>query len=110
MPYHEIAMGQSFNSLSDDVRLVVVAFINGIGGSFITIAIIIIWLQYHFSKTPQLWIANLILITGGLTLLFILQAVFTLRIYTEGNPPLVLPLIGLGLIIVGYIFNRKSII
>ena len=109
MPYHSQAVSLPWTEIDADFQFLILALIRAVSGGFIVTAIVITWLQFEFVRTRKHWISLLILITGCSMGLASLYATLIIRSHTPGNPPTVLNALLLCLLVIGYIFNRKSI-
>lgn len=109
MPYHLVALSKDWVDIDKNTQTVFIAFLRTISGGFITIAIAIAVLQKKFTSTKAAWVSWLIL-TIGLTLFSItLYGIFIIRLNTSGSPPIVIVFIGITLLLLGFIFNQKSL-
>lgn len=109
MPYHSQAVSLAWIDVEADFRFLILALMRAASGGLIVTAILIVWLQIRFIKTRKNWLALMILILGSIMGLALFYATITIRIHTPGNPPTILNAIMLCFLLIGYIFNRKSI-
>lgn len=109
MPYHEEAVGVAWSEIDTSIQVLILALMRCVGGGFLAVSVVIIFLQYHFTKTARKWVAWAIFMSGWIVTCASIYATVLVRLYTPGNPPTVLASFGLVLLLVGLIFNRKSI-
>ena len=109
MPYHSDALSLGWNEVDSGTQFLILAFMRAMSGGYIAIAIVILFLQTKFAYGKTKWIPSLIL-TGGLILtLSSIYGTLIVRFNSSSNPPTLLAIIGIVLIIIGYIFNQKSL-
>ncbi|MCK5814827.1 MAG: hypothetical protein KAH07_02670 [Flavobacteriaceae bacterium] len=109
MPYHSDAISLEWNEVDSSTQFLLLALMKAVSGGFIAIAIVIAFLQRKFASAKLGWIPLLILI-GGLTVsLASIYATLIVRFNSPAEPPTSLAMIGIFLLIIGYIFNRKSL-
>lgn len=109
MPYHSKAVSLEWTDVGYEMQKLILALMRAVAGGFIASAIAIIVLQLKFNKLNQSWLPILIFIIGTIVSLSSIYATLIIRIYTPGDAPTFLALIGLLILVVGFIFNRASI-
>lgn len=109
MPYHSEAVSLSWAEIETDFQYLILALMRATSGGFIVTAVLIAWLQIRFLRKPEHWISLMILVAGCIMGLALLYATLIIRVYTPGNPPTMLNALLICLLIVGYIFNHKSL-
>ncbi|WP_281612971.1 hypothetical protein [Flammeovirga sp. SubArs3] len=109
MPYHSEALMLEWNQVSKNFQTLILALMRAVAGGFITVAVGIGVLQYKFSSTKSAWIPPLLLFMGLFISFTSIYANLIVRFNSEGKPPTALAFLGIGLMIIGYIFNLKSL-
>ena len=109
MPYHSDAISLEWNEVDSSTQFLILALMRAVSGGFIAIAIVAAFLQKKFTSSKIRWIPLLILIGGLIISLTSIYATLIVRFNSPGNPPTSLAIIGIVLLIIGYIFNRKSL-
>ena len=107
MPYHSEAVSLEWNEVYFGTQFLILALMRAISGGFIAIAIVIAFLQNKFSSTKIKWLPKIILIGGLIVGLTSLYATMIIKFNTAGSPPTLSIIIGVLLLIIGYIFNEK---
>ncbi|PIB39526.1 hypothetical protein [Maribacter sp. 4G9] len=109
MPYHSDAISLEWNEVDSNIQFLILAFMRAMSGGFIAIAIVIAFLQKIFASDKIARIPLLILIGGLIVSLTSIYATLIVRFNSPGKPPTSLAIIVIALLIIGYIFNRKSL-
>lgn len=109
MPYHSEAVSLEWNEVESNFQHLLVAFMRVVAGGYIAVAISIILLQRKFSTYKISWIPLIILIPGLVVSSLTIYATMIVRLNTPGNPPTTLAIVGFILLIIGYVFNRRSL-
>ena len=109
MPYHSEALSLDWNHVEKGTQFLILALMRATAGGYITAALAVIVLQRKFTLTKIAWIPWLILVTGLLVNLASIYAIMIVRLNTPGKPPTLLAIVGIVLLITGYIFNRKTL-
>jgi hypothetical protein len=109
MPYHQKAVSLQWSQIDLNIQFLILALMRAVSAGFILMGLIIIWLQMEFFRTKLRWISSLILISVTVFSLIQIYATMIVRLNTPGNPPTTLILAGLLLIVIGFVFNRKSL-
>jgi hypothetical protein len=109
MPYHQKAVSLQWSQIDMNIQFLILALMRAVSAGYILMGLIIIWLQIEFFKTKLRWIPSLILISVTVFSLIQIYATMIVRLNTPGNPPTTLILTGLLLIVIGFVFNRKSL-
>ena len=109
MPYHSEAISLEWNEVEQSTRFLILALMRAVSGGFIVSSIAIIFLQYKFSTEKLSWIPSLIIIIGIIVESSTIYATLIVRMNTPGNPPISLVILGIVLLVAGYILNRKSL-
>jgi hypothetical protein len=109
MPYHSDAVSLKWEEVDKNIQYLILALMRAVSGGMILGGFIIIWLQIKFNKTKSNWIPLLILIAGTIVGLTSLYATIIVRTNTPGKPPSFLVIACLAGLVIGYIFNLKSI-
>lgn len=109
MPYHSEALSMDWNELDSNIQHLLVAFMRAVSGGYLAVAISVILLQRKFSMHKTSWIPFIILISGLVVSLLSIYATMIVRFYTPGKPPTAMAIVGVILLIIGYVFNRKSL-
>jgi hypothetical protein len=108
MPYHSEALSMTWNEVESSTQVLILALMRAVSGGFIASSIVIIVLQRKFALSKIQWIPGLIIIAGLILTSTTIYATMIVRLNSPGNPPTTLTLIGMLMLIIGYIFNRKS--
>ncbi len=109
MPYHSEAVALDWSEVESNFQHLIVAFMRVVAGGYIAVAISIILLQRKFSMHKISWIPLIILIPGLVISSLTIYGTMIVRLNTPGNPPTTLAIVGFILLIIAYIFNRKSL-
>ena len=111
MPYHSEAVSLEWDEVYIDTQFLILALIlmRAISGGFIAIAIVIAFLQNKFSLTKIKWLPIIILISGLIVGITSIYATLIVKFNTAGSPPTLSIIIGILLLIIGYIFNKKHL-
>ncbi len=109
MPYHSDAISLDWSEVDSGTKFLILAFMRAMSGGYIAIAIATAFLQKKFASGKITWIPFLNLISGLILILSTLYGTMIVRFNSPGKPPTILVIIGIVLIIIGYIFNRKSL-
>lgn len=107
MPYHQDALGKPWEDLSPGMQVLILALMRAVAGGFIAMAVATAYLQYRFHRDPVLWMAILILVSGSVFMVCSLNAIMLVWINTPGRPPLFIDLLGEGMLILGFVKNRR---
>ena len=105
LPYHSIALGQDWSDLNPSLQTLIIGFMRAVGGCLLAGALTILFLQYQFNKTPQQWLASIILVCGGILSLSSFYAMFLVKTKTKGKPPIIVTIVAFVLLVVGYFLN-----
>jgi hypothetical protein len=109
MPYHSEAVSMEWNEVESNFQHLIIAFMWVVAGGYIAVAISIILLQRKFSMNKISWILVIIIIPGLVVSSLTIYATMLVRLNTPCNPPATLAIAGFILLIIGYVFNRKSL-
>ncbi|MCW3804659.1 hypothetical protein [Plebeiibacterium marinum] len=109
MSYHGEALHATWNDLDSSVQILILALMRAVGGGFLAVAIVIALLQVKFSLTKISWIPGIIFATGVTIDLTSIYATLILRTHSTAKPPTFLALLGLCVLLIGYIYNRKTL-
>ncbi|MFU8844691.1 MAG: hypothetical protein ACNA7V_12890 [Bacteroidales bacterium] len=109
MPYHSEAVSLQWEEVDKNIQFLILALMRAVSGGMILAGFIIIWLQIKFNKSKLKWIPSLILLSGTIVGLTTLYATIIVITNTPGNPPTVLVIACMAGLLIGWIFNRKSI-
>jgi hypothetical protein len=109
MSYHSEAVSMDWNELESSFQYLILALMRAVSGGFIATSVLIIVLQKKFSSTKIPWIPWLILVVGLIVTSASIYATMIVRLNSPGKPPTSAALIGVALLIIGYIFNRKAL-
>ena len=109
MPYHSEAVSVNWNEVESSTQYLLLALMRAVSGGFIATSIVIIVLQKKFSSTKIPWIPWLILVAGLIVTSASLYATIIVRLNSPGKPPTTLAIAGIALLVIGYIFNRKTL-
>lgn len=105
LPYHGVALEKEWESLNTQMQTIILAFMRAVGGGLLSGAVMILFLQYQFNKSPQQWIVTAILICGGILSISSFYAMFLVKTKTKGQPPISLVIFAFVLLIVGCFLN-----
>jgi len=108
MPYHSEAVSMDWASVDGGIQILIIALMRAVSGGYIVSAIVMAFLQNKYSSSKIKWIPLLILITGLVVSLISIYATLVVRFNSPGRPPTFLAIVGIGLLIIGYIFNKKG--
>ena len=109
MPYHSETIGQNWEELDSNMQFMILGLMRAVSGGFIAVAIMISWLQIIFNKTYHRWIPVIIFWGGAIVSGASIYATLIVRMNTDGNPPTALAITGIGLLFIGYAFNKRAI-
>jgi len=109
MPYHSEALSLDWKEVESSTQFLILAFMRAVSGGFIAESIVVIVLQRKFTLTKISWIPLLILATGLIVSFTSLYATMIVRLNSPGKPPTVMAIVGIVLLIVGYIFNQITL-
>lgn len=109
MPYHSHAISLEWSEVDASIHILILALMKAVSGGYIAIAIVIAFLQKKFASTKTTWIPSLILIGGLIVSLTSIYATLIVRFNSPGKPPTTLAIVGIILLIIGYVFNKKSL-
>ncbi len=109
MPYHSEAVSLEWDEVYIGTQFLILALMRAISGGFIAIAIVIAFLQNKFSLTKIKWLPIIILISGLIVGITSIYATLIVKFNTAGSPPTLSIIIGILLLIIGYIFNKKHL-
>jgi drug/metabolite transporter (DMT)-like permease len=108
MSYHREAVSLTWNEVDQGFKYMILGLMRGVGGGLIAVAITVFFLQYKFTSTGLTWIPLLILVVGIVLMGAVLYAMLTVKLNTPGNPPIVLTVSGIVLLIIGFFLNMKE--
>lgn len=80
-----------------------------VAGGYVAASIVVIVLQKKFASTKISWIPWLILAAGLIVSFASIYATMIVRLNSPGKPQTVLAIVGIVLLIIGYIFNQKTL-
>jgi len=109
MPYHSEALSLDWSEVESNTQFLILALMRGVSGGFIAISIAVIVLQKKFSSTKIPWIPWLILTTGLIVTSASIYATMIVRLNSPGKQPTTMAIVGILLLIIGYVFNQKTI-
>ena len=109
MPYHSEALSLEWNEVESSTQFLILALMRAVSGGFIAASLVVIVLQKKFTSTKISWIPWLILTTGLILTFAIIYATMIVRLNTSGKPPTVLAIVGIVLLLIGYLFNQKTL-
>jgi len=109
MPYHSAAISIEWKEVDSGIQFLILAFMRVVAGGYIACAILTAFLQQKFSSTKISWIPSLILITGLIVSLTSLYGTLIVRFNSPGKPPTSFAIIGVVLLVIGYVFNQRSL-
>ncbi len=109
LPYHEQAMDISWSDVDSNTRFLILALMKVVAGGYLAIALVLIVLQKKFSTSRISWIPMLILIVGILVGGASLYATLIVRLNSPGKPPIFFAIVGILLVVLGYVFNKRTL-
>ena len=109
MPYHAQTIGMEWSELDTNMQFMILALMRAVSGGFLAVAITIAWMQLIFNKTLHRWIPVIIFWAGAVVSGASIYATLIVRMNTDGNPPTALAITGIGLLFMGYAFNKRAI-
>lgn len=109
MPYHSDAISLEWSDVDTNTQFLILALMRAVSGGYIAFAIIAIFLQKKFASAKITWIPLLILIPGLIVSLTSIYATLIVRFNTPGKPLTSMAIVGVILLIIGYLFNQKAI-
>ncbi|MEN8248477.1 MAG: hypothetical protein ABFS32_06060 [Bacteroidota bacterium] len=107
MSYHSEALSLDWNEVESSTQFLILALMRAVSGGFIATSIVVVVLQKKFTSTKISWIPWLILATGLIVSLASIYAIMIVRFNSPGKPPTVMAIVGIVLLIIGFIFNKK---
>jgi hypothetical protein len=114
MPYHQEAMGGSWNSFSTGVQVMSLNFMKAAGAGMITTSISILFLLFIPFKKGEVWSSWAIFIIAMNEIILIFLRVIDVRSKTPGKPDFIFLIIEGFIIIVCFIISlfgmKKNII
>jgi len=108
MPYHGVALGKSWNELSYNMQISFIGIMRLVGGCFITISMAILSILIVPYRKGEKWAKYTIPILEIICCLFILNAAMVIKLNTESNPPVIIPIIAIFLIILSFVVSIKD--
>lgn len=109
MPYHSDAVVLAWEEVESNMQFLLLALMRAVAGGFLAASIGMIFLQRKFASEKITWIPTLTLILGLLVSLPTLYATLIIRFNTPGNPPISLLVAGIMFLLIGYVFNWRSL-
>ncbi len=109
MPYHSEALSADWNDLDKHLQILIIALMKVIAGGYLSVSLLIFFLQKKFNQKRIYWIPPLILICGVLISCTSIYATLLVRLHTHGQPPIQVAIAGLVLLIIGYVFNKRQL-
>ncbi|MCW3785375.1 hypothetical protein [Plebeiibacterium sediminum] len=109
MSYHSEAVSHPWSEVESSFQCLILALMRVVAGGFIATAIVIAVLQKKFTSDRKLWISSLILIQGLIVTLTSTYATLIIRLHTPGKPPTYLAIAIGALLIIGFIFNYRTL-
>ncbi len=107
MPYHAVAIGATWKDLAPPYRILILAFMKGVGAGFLGSSIAGLFVLFIPFRSGFSW-ANWALLIGGLVVgIPSLYAALTVRWSTPASPPWVVSLIGILLVVAGFALSTK---
>lgn len=105
MPYHCEAVGYSWSELEPNVRVLIIALMRATGGGFLATGLAIFILLMIPLRSGNIWASYAIGAIAVCHSTVTLYATLLVKTKTPGKPPVGLSLLGLALIIIGFIFS-----
>ena len=109
MSYHSEALSLDWKEVENSTQFLILALMRAVSGGWIAVAIVIIVLQRKFTLTKISWIPWLIFATGLIVSFVTIYATLIVRINSPGKPPNANLIVGIVLLIIGFIFNQKAL-
>ncbi len=109
MSYHGVAVSHTWIEVDRGFRFLILGLMRGVGGGLIAVSIAIMFLQFKFTSGRLTWIPLLILVVGLVLFGAVLYAMLIVKLNTPGNPPIVLAVSGIVLLILGFFLNTMEI-
>ena len=106
LSYHQAAADTQWKDLNPALQTLILALMRVVGGGALAFGFVAVVLQYQFSKSLQSWIPLTILVSGSFLSAGSLYGMMMVRSKTKGRPPFAFVLIGLVLLIIGYLLNN----
>lgn len=109
MPYHAAAISQDWSNLEPSIQFLLLALMRAVSGGYIAVAFTTICLQWKFNHSKITWLPLFIFIPGVIVSITSLHATLIVRNHSPGQPPTWLAILGLLLLCIGYICNRRLV-
>ena len=105
MPYHLDAIGRSWADLDASMQTLFLALMRVAGTGFLVTALSMLMLLLIPFRAGEIWASYAIPAVGLVQLLFTLYVTMYVRKYTPGSPPVGMNILGVGLLILGFIMS-----
>ena len=105
MPYHLKAIGRSWADLSAPMQTLFLALMRVAGTGFLTTALSMLILLLLPFRAGEIWAKYAIPAVGLVQLLPTLYVTMHVRKHTPGSPPVGMNMLGLGLLLLGFILS-----
>jgi formate hydrogenlyase subunit 3/multisubunit Na+/H+ antiporter MnhD subunit len=107
MPYHAVAVGQSWEALQPAVRILVLALMRAVAAGCIAVAFLELVLLFVPFRQGAAW-ARWAIPAGGLVMCAgALYAMILVKLNTPAQPPLFGPVLGAVLLVTGFMLARE---
>lgn len=108
MPYHAVAIGKSWDELSPNMQISLIATMRLIGGCFITTSLAILSILIIPFRKGEKWAKLTIPVLELICSLSILYSALLIKINTQASPPVIIPVISICLIIASFYISTKN--
>jgi uncharacterized membrane protein HdeD (DUF308 family) len=108
MSYHSQAISLLWSELDREMQYLLLAMMRVMAGGYLSTGILIVLAQFLFNRHQNKNWPLIILVCGSVVSITSLYATILVRQHTPGQPPTFVAILGLILLITGFIFNRLS--
>ncbi|RXJ74016.1 hypothetical protein CS022_05020 [Veronia nyctiphanis] len=95
MPYHAQALATDWKSLSEPEQVMFLGFMRVIGALALALTVLSVWVIFSAYRKGETWAFWAIPVTGNIAGIPTIYVMFTVITQTSGEPPIILPILGL---------------
>lgn len=89
MPYHQIAMGMSWEEMSIGTQIMSLSFMKSAATGFLAVSIAMLFILFIPFRKKEKWSIWALFIISSVELGIVLSRIVTIRINTLANPPMI---------------------
>ena len=105
MPYHEVAVGKSWQKLDHEIQTLILALMRVVGGGWLAASAAIAVFIYFLILKGESWSALAIFLTGFAVTVPTLIATILVKTRTSAKPPVMAALLALLLLVTGLLMH-----